>query len=103
MQSLAIRHLARGVVPEPIDPRAAVPAAVVAGTTTVRRTAGEQPRYEARIGGCVMRVEQTPLPGVGIRYDFCTAAGRQVGVLVRRDGNADLIVYAADDPEYVIE
>jgi TrkA domain protein len=50
-----------------------------------------------------MRVEQTQLPDVGIRYGFCIAAGRQMGVLVHRDGNADLIAYAADDPEYVIE
>jgi TrkA domain protein len=50
-----------------------------------------------------MRVEETPLPGVGARYDFQTAAGRQVGLVARRDGTTELVVYAEDDPEYVSE
>ena len=50
-----------------------------------------------------MRVEETPLPGVGTRYDFRTAAGRQVGVVARRDGTTELVIYAEDDPEYVAE
>jgi TrkA domain protein len=50
-----------------------------------------------------MRVEETPLPGIGTRYDFRTAAGRQVGVVDRRDGTTELVIYAEDDPEYVAE
>ncbi|TCO20271.1 hypothetical protein EV652_11217 [Kribbella steppae] len=50
-----------------------------------------------------MRVKETLLPGVGICYEFRTAAGRQVGVVARRDGTTELVVYAEDDPEYVAE
>ena len=50
-----------------------------------------------------MDVEQTPLPGVGIRYDFATAAGRQLGLVVHRDGRVELFVYAEDDPDTTSE
>ena len=50
-----------------------------------------------------MELEQTPLPGVGVRYDFRTAAGRQVGLVLHRDGTAELVVYAEDDPDSVAE
>lgn len=50
-----------------------------------------------------MRVEETLLPGVGMCYHFRTVAGRQVGVVARRDGTTELVVYAEDDPEYVAE
>jgi len=50
-----------------------------------------------------VRVEETPLPGIGVRYDFRTAAGRQVGVVDRRDGTIELVIYPEDDPEYVAE
>ncbi|SOC53651.1 hypothetical protein SAMN05660748_0010 [Blastococcus aggregatus] len=50
-----------------------------------------------------MEVEQTPLPGVGIRYDFATAYGRRLGLLVHRDERVDLVVYAENDPDIVAE
>jgi TrkA domain protein len=50
-----------------------------------------------------VRVKETLLPGVGTCYEFRTAAGRQVGVVARRDGTTELVVYAEDDPEYVAE
>ena len=50
-----------------------------------------------------MQLEQTPLPGVGVRYDFRTGDGRQVGIVLHRDGRADLVVYADDDPDSVAE
>lgn len=50
-----------------------------------------------------MNLEQTPLPGVGVRYDFCTGECRRVGLVLRRDGTADLVVYAEDDPDSVAE
>lgn len=48
-------------------------------------------------------VEQTPLPGVGVRYDFATEGGRRLGLIARRDGCVDLVVYAEDDPDEVSE
>ena len=46
-------------------------------------------------------VEQTPLPGVGIRYDFATRRGRRIGLVVHRDDSVELVVYAEDDPDEV--
>lgn len=46
-------------------------------------------------------VEQTPLPGVGIRYDFATGSGRRIGLVVHRDDTVELLVYAEDDPDEV--
>ncbi len=50
-----------------------------------------------------MEVDQTPLPGVGVRYDVRTAAGRQLGLVVHRDEVVELVVYAQDDPDLAAE
>jgi len=42
-------------------------------------------------------VTETKLPGIGVRYDFRTAAGTPVGVLVHRSGRRDLLVYSKKD------
>lgn len=34
-----------------------------------------------------------------MRHDFLTEDGREVGVLVHRDGRRDILVYDADDPD----
>jgi TrkA domain protein len=44
-------------------------------------------------------VNETPLPGVGLRYDFTTRSGRQVGVVSHRSGRRDLLVYDRNDPD----
>lgn len=44
-------------------------------------------------------VRETHLPGVGVKHDFTTDDGREVGVLVHRDGRRDIVVYDADDPD----
>lgn len=46
-----------------------------------------------------MNVEVTPLPGIGVRQDFQTRAGRRVGVITYRDGRSELLVYRLDDPD----
>jgi len=46
-------------------------------------------------------VEVTPLPGIGVRQDFKTRAGRRVGVITYRDGRSELLVYRQDDPDAV--
>ncbi len=46
-----------------------------------------------------MDVTETLLPGVGIRYEIVTAAGDRVGLVARRTGAFDLVVYAPDDPD----
>jgi TrkA domain protein len=44
-------------------------------------------------------VTETLLPGVGIRYEFLTRGGDRVGVVARRDGAVELVVYERDDPD----
>lgn len=44
-------------------------------------------------------VRETNLPGIGVKHDFTTDDGRDVGVLVHRDGRRDVVVYDADDPD----
>lgn len=46
-----------------------------------------------------MEIFETPLPGVGVRYEFVTERGRRVGVLVHRDGHRELLLYAKDDED----
>jgi TrkA domain protein len=46
-----------------------------------------------------MEVFETRLPGLGTRYEFTTAAGERVGVLVRRDGRREIALYDEDDPD----
>ena len=44
-------------------------------------------------------MEQTQLPGIGVRHDLVTAAGRTIGVVSHRNGRRDLVVYDVDDPD----
>jgi TrkA domain protein len=46
-----------------------------------------------------MDVNETPLPGVGLRYDFTTRSGRQIGVVSHRAGRRDLLIYDRKDPD----
>lgn len=46
-----------------------------------------------------MEIFETPLPGVGIRYEFDTEHDRRIGVLVHRDGRRELLVYRKSDPD----
>ena len=48
-------------------------------------------------------VEQTRLPGVGVRHDFETKGDRRIGVIAHRVGHRELIIYAEDDPDSVSE
>ena len=44
-------------------------------------------------------VIETPLPGVGVRYDFLTAAGSRIGVLAHHLGHRELLIYDRADPD----
>ena len=50
-----------------------------------------------------MEISETMLPGIGMRYEFQTAAGRRVGLVARRDGIAELVVYDTVDPDICTE
>src|SRR5664279_3402172 len=55
-----------------------------------RVTAGPPP-WESR----VMEIFETPLPGIGVRYEFTSELGDHVGVVVRRDG---CLLYTSPSP-----
>ncbi|WP_351225930.1 cation:proton antiporter regulatory subunit [Streptomyces sp. NPDC002133] len=46
-----------------------------------------------------MDVTEVLLPGVGLRYEFTTHRGDRIGVVARRTGDFELVVYEARDPD----
>lgn len=50
-----------------------------------------------------MNVEVTLLPGIGVRKEFVTSAGRRIGVIVCKDGHNELILSEKDDPDATAE
>lgn len=46
-----------------------------------------------------MDIYETPLPGIGVRYEFQAESGDHVGVVVRRDGKRDFALYDREDPD----
>jgi TrkA domain protein len=45
------------------------------------------------------KVQETSLPGIGVRHEFATKAGERLGVLSHRTGNRDLLLYSRNDPD----
>lgn len=45
------------------------------------------------------RVQETKLPGVGVRHDFQSENGDHLGVITHRTGRRDLIVFDRRDPD----
>ena len=45
------------------------------------------------------RIEETRLPGVGVRHDFTTTTGTRIGMITYRDGRRELLVYDERDPD----
>jgi TrkA domain protein len=46
-----------------------------------------------------LEINETKLPGIGLRHDFVTEDGRRVGVVSRKSGRRDLVVFGKDDPD----
>lgn len=46
-----------------------------------------------------MDLNEVLLPGVGLRYEFNTADGHRFGVVARRSGEFEFVLYSADDPD----
>lgn len=44
-------------------------------------------------------VEETVLPGVGVRHEFTTAGGERAALLTHRSGRREIAVYDRDDPD----
>lgn len=45
------------------------------------------------------KIQETPLPGVGVRYEFATENGDRLGVITYRTGRRELLVYDRRDPD----
>jgi TrkA domain protein len=50
-----------------------------------------------------MDVKEVLLPGVGLRFEFDNRDGDRIGVVVRRTGDFDVVVYPRDDPDQARE
>lgn len=44
-------------------------------------------------------VDETRLPGVGVRHDFVTEEGKRLGVISHFSGRRSLLLYDSDDPD----
>jgi TrkA domain protein len=44
-------------------------------------------------------IEETRLPGVGLRHDFVTRKGQHVGVISQKNGARELFLYDPEDPD----
>ncbi|WP_104523961.1 cation:proton antiporter regulatory subunit [Blastococcus atacamensis] len=46
-----------------------------------------------------MDLEETLLPGVGVRYEMRCSSGQVLGIVVQREGGAEIAVYDRRDPD----
>lgn len=46
-----------------------------------------------------MDVKEVLLPGVGLRYEFDNRDGDRIGVIARRSGDFEIVMYPKDDPD----
>ncbi|HET9609374.1 MAG TPA: cation:proton antiporter regulatory subunit [Acidimicrobiales bacterium] len=46
-------------------------------------------------------VRETPIPGLGIRYELDLESGRRIGVVAHRSGRRELVLYSQRDPDAV--
>jgi TrkA domain protein len=44
-------------------------------------------------------VQETRLPGVGVRHEFTTVGGERMALLTHRSGRREIAVYDRDDPD----
>ncbi len=46
-----------------------------------------------------MDIEETRLPGVGLRHDLATRTGQRIGVVSQVNGDRELVLYDKHDPD----
>lgn len=46
-----------------------------------------------------MDVKEVLLPGVGLRYEFTDHKGDRIGIIARRGGDFEIVVYGREDPD----
>ncbi|MGY1753619.1 cation:proton antiporter regulatory subunit [Blastococcus sp. SYSU D01042] len=47
----------------------------------------------------LVELEETLLPGVGVRYELRCSSGQVLGIVVQREGGAEMAVYDRRDPD----
>jgi TrkA domain protein len=47
----------------------------------------------------VARIEETRLPGIGLRHDFTTTEGTRIGMVTYREGRRELVIFDERDPD----
>jgi TrkA domain protein len=52
--------------------------------------------------GQLPKIEETSLPGVGLRLDFTADDGNRIGVVHHRSGRKELFVCTVDDPDAAV-
>ncbi len=50
----------------------------------------------------MVKIQETPLPGVGVRYEFETDEGQRVGVVHHRGGRREVFVCRPHEPDAVV-
>lgn len=45
-------------------------------------------------------IQESKLPGVGVRHDFVTQRGDRVGVISHHNGQRELLIYDQEDPDF---
>ncbi|MGH3440439.1 MAG: cation:proton antiporter regulatory subunit, partial [Sciscionella sp.] len=46
-----------------------------------------------------MDVKEVLLPSIGLRYEFTSHDGDRIGIVARRSGDFEVVLYARDDPD----
>jgi TrkA domain protein len=46
-----------------------------------------------------MDVKEVRLPGIGLRYEFTSHDGDRIGIIARRSGDFEVVLYGSDDPD----
>lgn len=46
-----------------------------------------------------MDVKEVLLPSIGVRYEFTSHHGERVGIVARRSGEFEVVLYGRDDPD----
>lgn len=46
-----------------------------------------------------MDVKEVLIPGIGLRYEFRSHDGDRIGIVARRNGDFEVVLYAHDDPD----
>jgi TrkA domain protein len=73
----------------------------VPATRSGRQGSGWFPSLVVGQNEAMAEVNETSLPGVGLRHEFVCESGDRVGLITRHSGRRDLLVFERGDPDAV--